>query len=98
VNNLGVLSTTFLSFHCKGEKALRASRAFHWRKKGPKSPFFFVPLDFIKQISLHIGDIGPFVSIFHLFYMLIVFISFSLILVNSFVVFLSNLLPYSCHA
>jgi hypothetical protein len=77
---------------------VRASRAFHWRKKGPKSPFFIVPLDFINKISLYIGDIGPFVFIFHFIHMLIVLISFSLILVNSFVVSLSNLSFYSCHA
>ena len=67
-------------------------------KEGTQVTFLLCVFGFHQQINLYIGDIGPFVSIFHLFYMLIVFISLSLIFVNSFVVFLSNLLPYSCHA
>ena len=46
-----------------------------------------VSLDFINQIKLYIGDIGPFSFVFIFVPMLIVSFSFCLILVNSFVVF-----------
>jgi hypothetical protein len=65
---------------------VRASRAFHWRKKGPKSPFFIVPLDFINRSAYTLVILVHLYLFFIFFYMLIVLVCFNLILVYSFVV------------
>jgi hypothetical protein len=87
VDKLGVLSFTF-TFHCKESNQLRASRAFHWRGKGPKSSFSIV---YLWISSIRSSYILVILVHFHLFLflllMLMVLFSFCLILVNSFVVF-----------
>ena len=88
VDELEFFHFTFSLFICKESIYLRASRAFHWRRKGPKSPFSFVYL----WISL-IRSAYLLVNLFHchLFlvfvFMLMLLFSSCLILVNSFVIF-----------
>jgi hypothetical protein len=84
VENLGVLSFTFSPFICKESNQLRASRAFHWRGKGPKSSFSIV---YLWISSIRSSYILVILVHFHLFFIFVIMLMFSfsfcLILVNS---------------
>jgi hypothetical protein len=76
---------------------VRASRAFLWRKKEPKFPFFIVlwisSIDQLKTLVILV--LLSFVIYFSYAHSLV---CFNLFLVYSFVVSLPNPLLYSCHA
>jgi hypothetical protein len=88
VDKLGVLSLILPSFICKERNQLRASRAFHWRGKGPKSSFSIVYLWISSIRSSYILVILVHFHLFLFFVTMLMFsFSFCLILVNSLVVF-----------
>jgi hypothetical protein len=58
VDVLGVLSPSFSFSYCKESKFVRASRAFHWRKKGLIVPFLHCALISSIDQPKNIGDIG----------------------------------------
>jgi hypothetical protein len=74
--------------HHKESNQLRASRAFHWRGKGPKSSFSIVYLWISSIRSSYILVILVHFLLFFIFVSMLMFsFSFCLILVNSSIVF-----------
>jgi hypothetical protein len=76
------------TFIIRRENQLRASRAFHWRGKGPKSSFSIV---YLWISSIRSSYILVILVHFHLFFIFVIMLmfpfSFCLILVNSSIVF-----------
>jgi hypothetical protein len=87
VDKLGVLSPILHLSFVRRANQLRASRAFHWRGKGPKSSFSIVYLWISSIRPANTLVILVHCHLFLFFSMLIVLFSFCLILVNSLVVF-----------